>query len=378
MLLTNTQAADSFWAALRRIAIFMNSGKGRPCSLNWLKKTDVEIANIFVSRDLNGTLVQFRKLVTQDQSNTQIAISDVDRAEHEFYGRIQFQKRTGLKRQGLPVLHITFDSTEAFWDWSLKRLHIPHITNESLAAYFKTAKVKALQEAFTNYLVKNFWHNAVHRRIQGIHELNFHEFGGDARYESDFTADNLANLFLLRSYGLPVHTKGKLPTDFSRSEIRKVFSMNRCNLVFAERAEIRDETTSPLQEFQERLWRFKRSLANVISQELALSGSASTDVAIYTSGSIQPQKDSRESYYSNGSILTRINGKYINSELAAYTSKPGKSLSSTQVAERRRERISNIATITCSKYRAALKANAALRSQATEALNATILRMQSY
>lgn len=370
-LLSEKLYDECFWSALRRLAIFFNSGKNQLCSSAWLKLSDEEISQKFKQKQLDPLLVSYRKLSTGSDDTDRIA-SDSDRAEHEFYGRFQFQQRNQNNT------HITFDCTEVFYKWSLNSLHMPRLTNEDLKSQLTTATQKLISNAATNYLVKNFWHNCVHKLIQGINELNFHEFGGDARYESDFTADNLANIFLLSCYGITAKAKAANVNSAKKRAITDIFELNRCNRVFAERASVRNEETDPLDEFQESVWRFKRQLANSVSLSAITQNAAVTDLAVYFTGRIKQRTDKRGGFYHDGNVIVRLNGIYINSGRPPYLESTDEKLSkerNAEITEFRRERIEEIVTLCCSAYISKLNDSKALREHADLQLESTLKKL---
>ena len=363
------QADECYKRALRRLAVCFNAGKGGRCSRNWLSNTDQELEKVFVDRNLDSELISYLLSARlEGVTGANLPPNDV-RAEHEFYGQFQFQRRQNPSR-----LHISFDSTEAFREWSMKRLHQPESNDPALQDYFRKSPVAAFSEAFTNYLVKNFWHNTVHTRLQTITSANFHAFGGDARYESDFVADNVANISLLRSYGCTVAVKGKALALHKQNQTQHLFAMNRCNRVFAERAEQRNEQLDQLEAFQERLWRFKRQLANQLSMKLLSEGAGVADIAIYLTGGIKRGRAKGEPYYHGGHVVVRLNQRYYSTGLAPYLADAGaQGLSPDRVVEirsRLRNRMEEIVTSCKARYIADLKADISLRSYATDVLAA--------
>ncbi|OHU92284.1 MULTISPECIES: hypothetical protein [Pseudoalteromonas] len=361
---------ECFRSALRRLAIFFNSGKQYTCSHRWLELSDEGIRDEFKAKRLDPLLISFRKLQAATEKLNQAP--DSERAEHEFYGRFQFQQRSAPSRR-----HVTFDCTEVFYDWSLLSLHMPRVTT---GCELTSNSEKLLSQAATNYLVKNFWHNVVHKLFQGIHELNFHEFGGGARYESDFTADNLANIMLLVSYGITPSAKGGVLSKAKVDNITKTFELNRCNRVFAERARVRNENNSELEEFQESIWRFKRQLANRVSILSLSKGASVTDLAIYLTGKIQDRKDKRGGYFHSGRVIVRMNGVYINSDLPPYLEVTSNGYSverNNDIANFRNERIEEISRVCCIAYTSKLRNDPSLRKYAQDSLESTIERLRN-
>ena len=300
---------ECYIAALRRMSIFINSKNGTPCRESWLRKSDEEIGELFDKKSLNPEFISYREISTLAENSSHLA-SDQDRANNDFYGRLGFIRPSGKK--GVRVI---FENTEFFRDNLVTGFSIPETINtKNLSSRSLSVLAK---ECLTNYLVKNFWHNGVHRLLQNINDSNFHNFRGDARYESDFTADNLGTIFLMKSYGVNCLTRGRSSTAYSR-KIHSLIERNRCNRVFARRASVRNEDMSELEAFQERSWRFKRAVANLISVDLIQHGATVTDLAVYFSGRIHERNDSRVGFYNSGNVLVRLNGLYFDTEKPPY------------------------------------------------------------
>ncbi|WP_350333162.1 hypothetical protein [Coralliovum pocilloporae] len=360
-------ADECFRNALRRVATYLNSGANRLCSLDWLKQNDDCLARIFEQNGLDDQLIDY--FVSNRPEGIRGAARPPDdvRAEHEFYGRFQFQKRRKPDR-----MHVTFTSTEAFREWGLQRLHPPATDIKALVDLFDEDPVKAFSQAYTNYLVKNYWHNTVHSLLQKINELNFHEFGGDARYDSDFAADNIANILLLRAYGCVINCRGRI--SLANSDIcRRVFALNRCNRVFAERAIRRNEDQDPLAKFQERSWRFRRQVANALSAELLCRGAAVSDIAVYLTGGIAKRKDNRGGYYHTGSVVIRLNQIYINTGIPPYLEdssdleRPQKRLAT--IRKNQHMRVADILSHTATRYASILSNDSGAREYAEQSLS---------
>jgi len=212
--------------------------------------------------------------------------------------------------------------------------------------------------------------------------LNFHAFGGDARYESDFTADNIANIMLLRAYGLNITVKGREPSVETQQKIRDLFAINRCNRLFVERAERRQEQQSELGSFQERMWHFKRQLANQLSVALVIQGAAVSDIAVYFTGRIRTRtEDKRGSHYHDGKVVVRVNGIYIETGLAPYLEDHRNKQTAAErlkaINERRTQRLDDIVTFCKTAYLKELKAHSWLREYAQSTLNALEHRLQA-
>lgn len=225
------------------MAIVLNQNK-RPVRISWLKKSNEEIEKIFDSkkifdsRNLHSALVNFT-VDTRQTNDREKSAPDDDQAENDFYSKFDFRLIGPPK-----VLRVRFSSTEAFYRWSYEGLDIPSEEENGIKAGLPKGAAFA-RDCAANYLLKNFWHNFVHKSSQFITEANYHQFRGIARFESDFAADNLGTIFLAHSYGLPVRTAGSISRE-NAARIEALFKRNRCNKVFAERASKRVEELTPI------------------------------------------------------------------------------------------------------------------------------------
>lgn len=358
-IITVEESRSSYFTALRRIAILVNSRNGTPCRESWLSKSDKEIDRIFDKKSLNSNLISYREESVETQDSSHLA-SAKDQADNDFYGSLSFSRPSSQK--GVRVI---FKNTEFFRDNLVSGLSVPaSLDNKNLSGQSRKLLAK---ECLTNYLVKNFWHNGVHRLLQNINDSNFHNFRGDARYESDFTADNLGTLFLVKSYGVKTLARGRASIKVSNN-VHSLIARNRCNRVFVRRASVRNEKMSELEAFQERSWRFKRAIANLVSVDLISHGASVTDLAVYFSGQIQARSDDREGYYNSGNVLVRLNGLYFNSEKAPYIENHlDSSLSDERIkaiTDWRNKRLNEIVVSVRNKYLQELGSNKSLRNMA--------------
>jgi hypothetical protein len=212
----------------------------------------------------------------------------------------------------------------------------------------------------------------VHLRLQSINDLNFHEFGGSARDESDYVADNLANILLLRAYGQLIYVKGKISYE-KQARFQRIFEMNRCNRVFAERAIQRKEEITEFGRFSERIWRFKRQIANTISAQLLSRGAGVADVAIYFSGESIERDESRGGYYHSGNVIIRLNQIYYNSGCPPYLEDASAECLPKErvnvIRSNYSARVEEIVRLSVTRYMNRLKEDAGLRSYASSLLN---------
>jgi len=208
-----------------------------------------------------------------EKQDTTVSYDDDDLAENFFYGRFVF------RTSGDPPIRVETTMQQAFIEWSHQGLHLPRYKPDELGATAsQVCDPVFIASCAANYLLKNFWHNYVHNVLQQISFENYRDFGGMARYEADFEADNLANLFLIHSYGLPVRASGFGLNDVDTfKKIVQLLRRNHCNKVFALRAAARHET----QNQEELEWRYRRTLSSYLSGWLAAIGFSVTAVGVY-------------------------------------------------------------------------------------------------
>jgi len=233
-------------------------------------------------------------------------------------------------------------------------------------------------ECATNYLLKNFWHNFVHCRLQGITDGNYGNFGGAARYDSDFEADNLATVFLVLSYGLPVYARGKRPAN---EAIKALWNRNRCNLVFQERASHRHQDQgrmTQLERFQEAEWRFFRTICNRLSIELISGGLAVRSLRVFANGTI---KKGRVGFFRAGNVIVELNSRRYYTRCPVYVpheyygaKRPTKSRIA-HIKKFQDRRVAEIVTIAVTQYRSDLEESAELRGDAERSLKSLIRRV---
>lgn len=210
-----------------------------------------------------------------------------------------------------------------------------------------------------SYLVKNLWHNLVHVERQRINDSNFHFFVGTARDYSDFMADNLATIMLAISYGCEVHADSLAdpadPPEYAKPIIH-LMRRNRCNRLFALRAEMRRERegAEPPQEVE---WRYRRAVAVYLSGWLLASGRAIATVSVELGRSI-PEL--------GRGVVVEVNGLYCWLDIPARPL-----LEETSTPEERRafrNHLRQIAIAVDQRYRAALATDARRRQHARGAL----------
>lgn len=299
--------------ALRRISVLLNQDEPfTACLRVKLDRTEAAVASIFLKRRWDAELIQFN-IAAGDR----FARDDEHRAEHFFYSDVSFPTRSGRRVS-------VFNVPQTFLDWGYRRLHRPDGDNQALnLSEFAGDPDSAafIQHCAVNYLVKNFWHNFVHRTVQGISSDNYHEFVGLAREDSDFEADHLANLLLVRTFGLPLKTNGRMGRK-TRLRLEALFRRNRCNLVFAERASHRDsdrERMTQEERWNELEWRFCRSVSNAVSTALIARGLATPSVRVFLNGEVKSTVDKEiVKTWRTGEVIVEVAGRRIPTAVAAY------------------------------------------------------------
>ena len=274
-LLSSDEYRDCFRAALRRMAVALNYPT-QVCPIEWLSLEDNALSSKFGDKPpSSGKDDTYYKLLVRleiQARDSSISYDDDDAAENSFYGRFVFRKLEPPRR-----VRVESTTLETFLEWSHRGLHVPRYSPEEMGVSETQAKNPAfIASCAANYLLKNFWHNYVHNMLQRISFENYKRFGGDARYEADFEADNLANLFLIHSYGLPVRALGISDVEVQR-KIRQLLRRNHCNRVFALRAIARHEEPSE----EEMKSRYRRALSTYLSGWTAVLGYAVTSLGVY-------------------------------------------------------------------------------------------------
>ena len=350
---------DCFRNALRRTAVILNQHERYPTCLKvsstQLGKPETALASLFERKNWDASLIAIHRAEKDTHAN-----DDEYQAEHFFYTDTQFPSAGDVRRASFTV-------PQPFLDWSYKRLHKPRSSESILQANEFREGVEDpefISHCAANYLVKNFWHNFVHRHVQGIDNGNYHEFRGPAREDTDFDSDHIANLLLAKSYGQKLKLSGKIGNAAS-ARLRAIFARNRCNLVFAERAKHREtdrSLMSDIERWNELEWRFCRSASNAISTELIASGLAPPSVRVFLGGEAKSgQRNGHTRYWRDGHVIVDVGGRRINTDAVAYI--PDDELHTDEIAPERRsaitvrraERLTEIITAVKLQYRKALR-----------------------
>src|SRR5688572_29882531 len=233
-----------------------------------------------MSKFLYGTEDQF-ELHDQHRDHR---ISNDEAAREHFYSGFKLVTR---KRRPL----IVYELSQAFFAYTYNGLYNPD-QGRSAAQRLKRpdeTDTTFLKDCATNYLIKNFWHNYVHDRLQRITDANYHLFRHEARYFSDFEADNFANILLPLSYDLKVAAAHSTVSN-RRPEIANLYGRNRCNTVFIDRAKARKDfpksggTYENLQDWE---WLIRRRFANQLTARLIENNRAVSSVSMHFFGDIK-------------------------------------------------------------------------------------------
>lgn len=366
---------ECYRRALRRMAVTLNCHQPRrsPFSATALKNSDLQLREIFRQKKI-GSVDSDAALVNHELIERHQELEDFDQAENLFYGDFDFSCPRGYKN----IIRVTHRSTPAFRKWSFERLVWPTIETpqgepERLKERPDETDAEFMMSCASNYLLKNFWHNYVHRQLQGITSHNYHSFGGEARDHSDFTADNVGTILFIRSYGIDILTSGRSGPDRSDS-VRDLINRNRCNLVFAERDRHRIERTEmgAHERWEEAQWQFRRRVAMAISNQLAARGAVATSLGVYLRGEHRSRDDW---FYHKDLVIVEINGRYFVSNQYSYIPDPAKPMKprTRKTAYERREKL---ATNAVDQYTSLLEQDSALRAQAKQSLAALAQRIR--
>jgi hypothetical protein len=371
-----TEYDECYSRALRRMAVTLNCHKPRstPFGPATLKKSDIELRDLFPLTKI-GTVDANGALVNHERIDRQQELEDFDRAENLFYGDFNFGGPRGFK----DIVRVTHRSTPAFREWSFKRLVWPRVETEQGTQELVKKRANETDSEFmmscaSNYLLKNFWHNYVHRAIQGITSENYHSFGGEARDQSDFTADNVGTILFLRSYGVEILTSGRSRSERSAA-VRDLLRRNRCNLVFAERDGLRIERTSKLsthERWEEAQWQFRRRVAMAISNRLIERGAAVASLGVYLRG----ERPTREKwFYHSQNVVVQLNGRYLVCSHVPYIPDPAKD-QKPQTRAKAYQRRQELAESAVGQYMSSLEQSKELRRYSEHSLAALSARIR--
>ncbi|WP_076997222.1 hypothetical protein [Variovorax sp. KK3] len=341
-----------------------------------LAQSDGSLDALFVARGLDPHVIQFNPAELDTYAE-----GDEYNAEYFFYCDFDFLKRGQDRVAKFVVPH-------TFLRWGHSRLQRPTGSPGELRLQEFGGDIDApdfVRHCATNYLVKNFWHNFVHRAIQGIATHNYHQFRGAAREDSDFQSDNISNILLVRSYGLPVYASASIGAD-NAAQIRALFYRNRCNLIFAERARHRHADRAAMsvdEQWAEAEWRYRRSLANAISMRLVVKGLAAPSVSVFFNGrALTRERNGTERRWRTGSVVVEIASRRIDTGRPPYlpADELGNGNELTQarlntIRMQRTEREREIVQIAVSAYEQLLRSDTGLRRSIASNMNALAERI---
>ncbi len=266
--MTPDECDECFRRALTRVAIVLN-GSTRPELVSLLCKSDIVLQEVVAAADLKNLFGY-----VPGHADGQLAFSEY---ASFFYG---VTKVLGPNNDGIRT--VEHRTRPAFTQLFRKGEFPPRYTDIELG--LDPLSVEAPREhslAFaTNYLVKNLWHNVVHVLRQEINESNFPEFVGQARETSDFTADNLAAIMHVLSYGLRIEAASANAPLAPDDEIVYLQRRNRCNGLFAERAKVINRVDPERYDETEHLWRLRRVIAVYVSGWLIAVGRAAATLSV--------------------------------------------------------------------------------------------------
>lgn len=281
-------------------------------------------------------------------------ITDEDAAEDDFYSSFEYRK-SGI---------LTYTLTRAFFRYSYEGLVEPPAKPRS-----RETRQAFLKDCATNYLAKNFWHNHVHECYQKITSANYRAFGGESRYSSDFTADNLGNVLHALSYGHVLTADVSAQTKPVDQGLRELFLRNRCNRVFALRDEARIHSklrsANSIESLLEAEWLIRRRLANELSIRCIERGRALTSISVHFGGLIRKSKGHYQRPNAQGSV--EMNGVRI----PLYDLGNISSLKRDEV----KEAVDHYVTTLDTLYATQLRSDDSLRAYARDAMTATAKRL---
>ena len=267
--MTPDDCDECFRRALTRAAILLN-GAAVPGLVAQLRQSDT------VVRDAVAASPEPKKLFLYLPSHADGQLA-FDEYASFFYGvtRVADQNPDGLIRT------VEHQTRPAFTQLFRRGSFPPRYTDEQMGLVPLGESPRERSLAFgTNYLVKNLWHNLVHVHRQEINDSNFHFFGGQARETSDFTADHLATVLHALSYGLRVEATSKNAPLSPDPDIVFLQRRNRCNRLFAIRAELIHEKRPDSYDASEHSWRIRRTIAVYVSGWLTAAGRAPASLSV--------------------------------------------------------------------------------------------------
>jgi hypothetical protein len=292
-----------FNRALCRMSVYLNRNKcGQPIELNELAYSDGDLfGRVEEQSSFSKAFVIEASTLVNDGG-----MSEDDIATNFFYGDLRFDSTStpGFTR-------IIYSLPQAFLNYSYKGFRVPPYSKDQVNPD-SLDPLEFVSNCATNYILRNLWHNFVHTKVHKIGRNNYSDFEGDARYAMDFEADNLSLLLLVASYGYPLKHDGFDDTR-SNKDILLLLRRNRCNKMFADRAQARSTAErsngDQVEEILEGGWRLRRTLCGYISGWLIAHGLCAINLSVFHSGSILRAGNT---YKRNKSgIIVSVNGVQI-------------------------------------------------------------------
>ena len=297
---------ECFRHALARMAAYINRNESpTPATSDKLRAGDDELHRLVMSYTPRPAVIVRSEIADEDMRS---AISSDDAASNFFYGSLSI----GLA-PGSNIRRIIYGLPQEFLDKSYEGLDWPDYPPETLKTLTEESESPSnfLRRCATNYILKNLWHNYAHIILHGIGSHNYRNFSGDARHQMDFEADNLATIWHVASYGLPVAANG-FGQQSASQEIVKLLRANRCNRMFSLRQRDRDEfyqqDANPVSAHLETEWLFRRRISIYLSGWLTAAGYAAAQLSVYLSGTLQ---DNRGFERHPSHVIVSVNGYQI-------------------------------------------------------------------
>lgn len=218
-----------------------------------------------------------------------ISVSQPEALKKYFYGDLRIDE----SHEG--IIKLVYSPTEAFLDLLISNIEVQTTTSPDLKFPASISTRDVLFNCATNYLLKNIWHNFYHNYFQNIHLHSYKNFKGYPRTISEFSADNMANIYLVLSYGEGISYDGFQESE-NISNIQAIFHRNRSNKLFRERSDILDEGIEPYD-------KYLRNICNYVSCLLVRSG--------YSVASLIPFANE------GGEVVMQLNGYFIPTKIDA-------------------------------------------------------------
>lgn len=234
------------------------------------------------------------------------AIEHEEAAKRDFYSSFEY-RGDGEERW------VVFILTSAFFKYSYEGIVAPaqdtKREDENQTDY--------IADCATNYIFKNYLHNHVHERGQQINSSNYRRFRGEARYASDFDADNFANILLALSRSKSIRADSSWLIEH-REDLETIFARNRCNKVFQLREQARGvdvgaadipQAATSVDELLDREWLMRRRLSNQLSTHLVMHDRAVSSISVHFYGDIRIEDDAITRPKTQASV--ELNGQRI-------------------------------------------------------------------